>query len=753
MSRPGAISAAGWEDRLLKFLRAEMAPAPGRAQAAARIVVACLVTTVLVMTMHSPHASYALVTIFVVSQTNAGASLVKAVLRILGTAFGAAVGLAAYIAFLDHPWYRIALMGPLAAFFMFLSQTTTAPYFGLLAGVTAIMVMTATGPDADSGLHVGLWRFAMVLLGALIATAVQMFLWPGDPQELLVKALIERLKAVEKLISAVHDGHQPDVTESNSLLLTGLSHQLDLMDNAEARYPSLRQHHAAQIALIGSVEQLLTAAVAFARVSVGQGENPPAAVARVRLAAIATNCARLREALQNRQPLEAPGTDGGLPSDADVANSGSAALLPGLIEMEEILSLLPQTTAFLDPDRKPQAGIVPKLQLDSPTRAAFFTPAFSFSNTSAIMFSLRTGLAATLAYVIYEGMAWPGLSTSVWTTILIAQSSLGASLQKALLRLAGAILGGLLGLITIILLMPNMDSLAPLLVVTAAVTGLAGWIIAGSARIAYVGIQMGLAFSLCVLNDLGPTTDLVPARDRVMGVLLGILVSLFVFSLTGGVVLAGRTMRRSLATALGSLAGLARVGLHGESSKVDVKPARGWRWKVYQDLATTLRLHDESKFEWGAGLVDAEAERASVIRLAADIQSVFLALLALVHHRLNADLSPLPHAVHMELHSLAREIVIRLEMLASRVDGKGDLSPADLGAQLARVRLMADEARPALEPQLAAHLPGRLALYQDLVVKIGQLDHDIRLLDLHEPLFTPQRRLAVSWFRSGTRLI
>ena len=105
MTRQESISTVGWEDHLLKFLRAEMAPTPGRAQAAARIVVACLVTTVLVMTMHSPHASYALVTIFVISQTNAGASLSKALLRILGTAFGAAVGMTAYIAFLDHPWF------------------------------------------------------------------------------------------------------------------------------------------------------------------------------------------------------------------------------------------------------------------------------------------------------------------------------------------------------------------------------------------------------------------------------------------------------------------------------------------------------------------------------------------------------------------------------------------------------------------------------------------------------------------------
>ena len=718
-----------------------MAPAPGRARAAARIVVACLLTTAFVMTMHSPHASYALVTIFVVSQTNAGASLAKAVLRILGTALGATVGIAAYIAFLDHPWLRIALMGPLAAFFMFLAQTTTAPYFGLLAGVTAIMVMTATGPDADTGLHVGLWRFVMVLLGAVIATAAQMYLWPGDPEKLLRDELIGRLKAVEDLLSTMRDGRPPDTAKPNSLMLSGLSHQLDLMDNAESRYSSLRQHHAEQVALIGGVEQLLTAAMAFARAH----QNQPAPAARERLATLAANCARLRVALERQQPLESFGSDANLPTDLVVANSSSATLLPGLIELEQILSALPQATGFLDPNRKPQARIIPRLAFDSPTRGAFFTPAFSLGNTAAIMFSLRTGLAATLAYVLYEGMAWPGLSTSVWTTIVIAQSTLGASLQKALLRLAGAILGGLLGLITIILLMPNMDSLAPLLVVTAAVTALSGWIIAGSARIAYVGIQMGLAFALCVLNDLGPGTDLVPARDRVIGVLLGIGVSLLVFNLSGGTALAGTAMRRSLADALRSLAGLARVGLRGDPAASDLKPARGWRWKVYRDLATTLRLHDESKFEWGAGLADAVAERAYVSRLVADAQSFFLALLAVVHHRLSVDFTPVPSAIRQELHILAQGVVDRLEALANQVDGKqAGSAPANLGLLLARARQEADDAAPAIEPQLFAHLRGRLALYEALVAKITQLDRDTLPPVAFEPSIAVQRGLAAS---------
>ena len=296
-------------------------------------------------------------------------------------------------------------------------------------------------------------------------------------------------------------------------------------------------------------------------------------------------------------------------------------------------------------------------------------------------------------------------------------------MQKAILRFVGSALGGLMGLVAILWAMPNMESLAPLLVVVAVGTGLAAWITAGSARISYVGIQMGLTFTLCFLNDLGPTTDLVPPRDRVIGVLLGVVVSAFVFSL-GGSVFAGTAMRRSLGSTIRSLAGLSRVGLRGDATSATIGPARGWRWKVYQDLNAALRLHDESRYEWGARLADAEAERAQVANLAADAQGVFLALLALVHHRLSIDLSSIPPDMHARFQALAEGVILRLAAVADRVEGKPEPPSPDLATILAHVEEAAHDALPTLEATLSAHLPGRIALYEDLLARIHQLDRD-----------------------------
>ena len=734
MSGPGNSPAAGWGHRILEFLRAELAPIPGRAGAAARIVIATVATTVLVMALHAPHASYAIITVLIVSQANAGASLARAVLRIEGTLLGAATGIVAYVAFVDQPWMRVALLGPLAACFMFLSRTTTAPYFGFLAGITAIMVLTATGSSADQGLQVGLWRIALVLLGAVIGMASQLFLWPGDPEALLLESLIRRLKAVEEIVRARSRGSVADTSRSGALLLTGLSNQLDLLDQAESRHPSLRHRHVEQAALIAGVEQLLTAALAFAH----RSDDPPPTV-RQRLVIVADRCARVRDALERGQPVGTLELPAGQPAEDPVAHGGGASLLPWLLDLEQSVISLTQAAGFLDPDRKHPGPIPQRLSLDSPERGAFFTPAFSPANTDAILFSLRVGLAATLAYIAYEGLQWPGLSTAVWTTIIVAQATLGASLQKAALRLAGAVIGGGIGLLTIVVLMPVMTGLASLVVVTAVVMALAGWIIAGGQRTSYAGIQIGFAFALSVLNDLGPTTDLTQARDRVMGVLLGILISLLTFQWTGGFAFAGAAMRRSLASVFGSMSDLARVGLCAGPSSMEARPVRGWRWQVYQDLSSTLRLHDESKFEHGAGPAGAAPDRAGVVRLVADAQSAFLSLLALVHHRLTVDLAPAPSDVHQALHLVAGGVVDGFKLLGRRVAEGTATIEFNPGPLLDEARQRLDAAGPGMEPGLRMQLDGRFALYEDLVSNMGRVRDSVNHLGVRQ---TPALEVA-----------
>jgi multidrug resistance protein MdtO len=316
-----------------------------------------------------------------------------------------------------------------------------------------------------------------------------------------------------------------------------------------------------------------------------------------------------------------------------------------------------------------------------------------------------------------NGLAWTGISTSVWTCLLVAQSSYGAMAQKELLRLVGAVAGGLLGLLAILVAMPNLEGLASFLVVVAIGFAVASWVTTGSARISYAGIQIGVAFSMCMVDVPHTTVNLLPARDRVVGILIGIVVTGVVFRGLGHA-RARQQMVLELAKTLRALAELARVGVGGLVDRVDVQPARGHRWAVYQHIATTLRLHDEAGFEEKAGLPDAVAERDAVLRLVGDAQAVFLALLEIVRHRLNVDVVGSFGAAHDTVHSLAVGIVDALERAADRVEGK----PARPMPDLRALRERAEAARAAAPG--AAHVQARLLLYRDVVGTLLVLTRD-----------------------------
>ena len=74
-----------------------------------------------------------------------------------------------------------------------------------------------------------------------------------------------------------------------------------------------------------------------------------------------------------------------------------------------------------------------------------------------------------------------------------------------------------------------MESIVSLVILIAAVSALAGWVAAGSERIAYGGLQIALAFYMCVLQSFEPDTDFTGIRDRLAGIVLGITVTTLVY--------------------------------------------------------------------------------------------------------------------------------------------------------------------------------------------------------------------------------
>jgi len=153
----------------------------------------------------------------------------------------------------------------------------------------------------------------------------------------------------------------------------------------------------------------------------------------------------------------------------------------------------------------------------------------AFTNPAHVRFALKVTLATMICYIIYSGVDWFGIHTAFITCVFIALESTGATLRKGILRTVGCIIGGLLALFSIIYLVPHMETIASLVVLVACVSALAGWVATGTERIAYAGLQIAFAFFYGLFQGYAPDTDLHNVRNRVVGILLGLIVSALVF--------------------------------------------------------------------------------------------------------------------------------------------------------------------------------------------------------------------------------
>jgi multidrug resistance protein MdtO len=78
--------------------------------------------------------------------------------------------------------------------------------------------------------------------------------------------------------------------------------------------------------------------------------------------------------------------------------------------------------------------------------------------------------------------------------------------------------------------MPHMETIASLVVVVACACAIAGWVATGSELISYGGLQIAFAFFYSVFQGYAPDTDLDNVRDRVVGILFGLIVTGVVFA-------------------------------------------------------------------------------------------------------------------------------------------------------------------------------------------------------------------------------
>jgi multidrug resistance protein MdtO len=386
----------------------------------------------------------------------------------------------------------------------------TAVGFGFtLAG--AIPLWDETFLSVNQRTENTLWLGFSVILGTVVTVAVEYVFRRVRPATDLNVGIEARLQSVEALLRQIAAGQHELKFQKGIALFSSVGTSRLRRMVLRSGYPvKFVTQMTAAVALLG---RLMDLAASLQIVRSNQFFEPQAEDR--------DRCLKLADEIRE---LERDVTVRRLPRPLKIPDTPVPSAVPLLPEMERTVALISHTFAGYN--------AVPGLTLPPPTEGEHqnLFAADAFTNPDHLKFAIRGTLATLLAYTVYTAVAWPGLSTSVATCIITALSTIGSSRQKQFLRLGGAIIGGFVfGMGAQVFVLPYLDSITGFTILFAVVTGISAWIATATPRLSYLGVQMALAFYLINLQEFAPQYSLAIARDRVVGVLLGLLCMWLVF--------------------------------------------------------------------------------------------------------------------------------------------------------------------------------------------------------------------------------
>ena len=343
-----------------------------------------------------------------------------------------------------------------------------------------------------------------------------------------------------------------------------------------------------------------------------------------------------------------------------------------------------------------------------PKPKSLFVPD-AFTNPAHVHFALKVTFAAMFCYIVYEGIDWSGIHTAFITCTFIALESTGATLHKGVLRMAGCVIGGALALSTIVFLMPHMVTIASLVVVVACASAIAGWVAAGSEMISYAGLQIAFAFFYSVFQGYAPDTDLDNVRNRVVGILFGLIVTGIVFRYIWPEHTIDR-LRDALRQALRGLARLLEIPRPETSIETAKSEAQSLIGKTAKSFEQARRYTELTQFEFEES---PNRERSSLGNLESTLshtEDVFTAATSLASEQGWNEWEQLPPDTKIAESEL-RNVAAKRIADATTNDSAKDLDDANLS--IAVTRWSETIARPAPD--------SRTALVSRIVDEVQQL--------------------------------
>jgi multidrug resistance protein MdtO len=481
----------------LEVLAAELAPRRGRWAAVARIATGSTITVVIAMIFQIPQPTYMAYIVFLISKDEKNATVTAALGASIAVTLAILLVLGLEIIDTSEPALRLPLMAMATFAAMFTARTFALGPISYLAGFIIVLLQSVVddvrSPEVLT--HLTLWTWVVVCVPIAVTVVVDL-LFGQAAATFMDRTVLKVLMQWER--SLANGDYRKSLSEWRAQLLPLLE---------IAQHSAEKRPRAGRIT-VPVIRALLDALVIFEALP----DDLPIAVRDE----LASRLRASRQAIGSNAPVM---TDSPAPplQFAGAGNEQSPPVIAARSALSTLLSAISQPVASPD-----------KTEAHHPPRQLFVADAFS--NPANWQFALKTTMAVMISYAIYTLLDWPGMRTAIVTCFFVALSSLGETVHKLLLRLSGAVIGGLISGLCIVFVLPHFTDIGQLCLLIFAVSLGAAWVATSSELLSYAGMQIAFAFFLGILQGYAPATDLTVLRDRVAGIVLGNIAITIIFS-------------------------------------------------------------------------------------------------------------------------------------------------------------------------------------------------------------------------------
>ena len=494
---PASDSASA--ERLPALLRRELQLDASRVRSVMRIATGTAIAVAVAMVFQIPLPAYVAYLIFLLSQEDTASTLISSIGGLVAVTLAVAFSLLFYVFDASEPALRIPLLTLSTFLGSFLSRTSTLGPIAFLSGFVLVLSQTLIddAPNTEALTHGVLWLW--VVVATPVFTVIVLNLLTGESP-----VALSRQRAAT-LMEAAADYIERPLSQNPSLLRNKLVALNQLKGKAFLWDKKLKAFAEEDQRLFGLMLEILQIARAL----------PPQLAAGSRHA-LASSLHQSRALFLKRRGIDAatvPLVHDGMESEFDPVCEALRLALRDL---------------HTEASGQTQAG-TPNAHTAASRR--FFVPD-AFHNPAHVRYALKVTFAVLASYATYTLLDWPGIRTAVTTCFFVSLTTFGESAHKLTLRISGALIGGLLGGLCLVFVIPSLTDIGQLCLLVAGVSALCAWVSTSSENISYAGMQMAFAFFLGTLQGYSPASDLTVLRDRVVGIVIGnIWISVFFTSL------------------------------------------------------------------------------------------------------------------------------------------------------------------------------------------------------------------------------